>query len=132
MELCGILLSWVLSLSAYSDVQGCPEMRPVSHDWLESQACEGRSCRVLGWYPGEGDVVYLDEGLDMDNTVHVSIAVHEIVHWVQKQKGALRPDCASSVAAEREAYHIQREYLTAYGTYYPTGRVMPRLRCDPE
>ena len=130
MDLCTVLLAWVLHLSDYQDVSGCPEMRRVPHAWLEEQACNGRSCRVLGWYPGKGDVVYLDERMDLENDLfHTSIALHEIVHWVQGSQGALLQDCRASIAAEREAYAIQRQYLQAYGSYYPTGAVLPMLRC---
>lgn len=130
MELCAVLLSWVLHLSDYQPLEGCPEMRPVPHAWLEGQACAGRSCRVLGWYPGRGDVIYLDERLDLEgNLFHASIALHEIVHWVQGHQGALLQDCEASILAEREAYAIQREYLQAYGSHYPTGSVLPMLRC---
>lgn len=132
MALCTILLSWVMTLSDYQDVEGCPEMRPVPHQWLEEQACGGRKCRVLGWYPGDGDIVYLDDRLDLDETVHASIALHEIVHWVQRRTGALGDGCVGSVGsveAEREAYAIQSLYLTRYGIYYPTGSVLPSMRC---
>ena len=130
MELCAILLSWVLHFSDYQDIEGCPEMRSVPHTWLEEQACDGRDCKVLGWYPGDGNVVYLDDSMDVeDNLLHTSIALHEIVHWVQHEEGHLSDDCASSIGAEREAYHIQRQFLELYGSYYPTGSVLPMLRC---
>ena len=131
MELCGILLSWVITLSNHEPLEGCPEMRKVEHSWLQEQACDGRKCNVLGWYPGAGDVVYLDERLDLDgNLFHTSIALHEIVHWVQGKEGALLEDCDQSIKAEREAYAIQRAFLTEYGAYYPVGSVLPMLRCE--
>ena len=131
MELCAILLSWVMHLSDLGPVQGCPEFRTVPHAWLEEQACEGRKCKVLGWYPGEGDIVYLDERMDLDgNLFHTSIALHEIVHWVQGVEGSLTGNCESAILAEREAYAVQREFLVAYGEYYPVGSVLPMLRCE--
>lgn len=126
-----MLLSWVMHLSAYAGVEGCPEMVPVSHEWLEEHACYGESCDVLGWYPGGGEKIYLDERLDLENnTVHASIALHELVHWVQGVEGTLTESCESSVAAEREAYLIQRTFLEHYGSIYPVGSVLPRLRCE--
>jgi len=134
MELCGILLSWIFMLSDYQHVDDkCPEMRMVQHSWLEEQACEGRSCKVLGWYPGDGDVVYLDDRMDLDtNIFHTSVALHELVHWLQGRKGALLGNCEQSIAAEREAYNIQSKYLVEYGTYYPVGSVLPMLRCEEQ
>ena len=131
MDLCAILLSWVLALSHYQDIQGCPEIRPASHDWLEQNACHGHRCKVLGWYPGSGDVIYVDDRMDTEEDLfHTSIVLHEIVHWVQKEEGTLRGDCESSARAEREAYAIQREFLTRHGIYHPIGSVLPTLRCD--
>ena len=130
MSLCAVLLSWVFTLSNYEPVAGCPSMQRVSHAWLEQKACSGRSCRVLGWYPGEGDVVYLDQRMDVENNLlHTSIALHEIAHWVQGKDGTLLQDCESSLQAEREAYHIQRQFLEAYGTYQPVGSVLPMIHC---
>ncbi len=134
MDLCAVLLSWVFTLSDYKPVDSeCPAMEMVSHEWLEEQACNGRSCKVLGWYPGKGDVVYLDDRLDLEyNIFHTSIALHELVHWLQGKEGALLQDCSSSIEAEREAYAIQSSYLVEYGTYYPVGSVVPMLRCNEE
>jgi hypothetical protein len=131
MELCAILLSWVFTLSDFEKVGNeCPEMQMVKHSWLEEQACNGRSCKVLGWYPGEGDVVYLDDRMDLENNLfHSSVALHELVHWLQGKQGALLENCQRSIEAEREAYSIQSQYLVEYGTYYPVGSVVPMLRC---
>jgi hypothetical protein len=132
MELCSVLLSWIFMLSDYQKVDAqCPEMQMVSHSWLEEQACHGRSCKVLGWYPGEGDVVYLDDRMDLENNIfHTSVALHELVHWLQGREGALLQNCQQSIDAEREAYSIQSQYLVEYGTYYPVGSVVPMLRCE--
>jgi len=130
MELCAILLSWVIHLSDYGPVEGCPAFHMVPHSWLEEQACDGRNCKVLGWYPGSGDVVYLDERMDTEeNLFHTSIALHEVVHWVQGVEGHLTRDCQSSLLAERKAYSIQQDFLTAYGEYYPVASVVPMIGC---
>lgn len=133
MELCAILLSWALHLSDFEAPEApCPEIRLVPHQQLEERACNGRDCKVLGWYPGAGEVIYVDDRLDYrDNLFHSSIVLHELVHWLQGQAGTLLLDCASSIDAEREAYHIQQLYLTAYGAYHPPGMVIPMLRCAP-
>ncbi len=132
MDLCTVLLAWAIKLTDYAPRDDCPELRMVPHEMLEEQACSGRSCAVLGWYPGEGDVVYLDQRMDIRNNLyHSSIALHEIVHWLQGHAGALLQDCDSSLAAEREAYSAQQLYLVEYGSYYPSGPVLPMLRCKP-
>lgn len=131
MEICAVLLSWVLHLSGYHDIDGCPEMVWVGHEWLEENACYGQPCKVLGWFPGSGNSIYLDERLDLEkNIVHASIALHELVHWVQGVEGTVTDSCESSVAAEREAYGIQRRFLEQYGSFYPVGAVLPTLRCE--
>ena len=133
MELCAVLLSWALHLSEFQAPAGqCPEIQRVSHGELERRACSGRPCKVLGWYPGSGDVIYVDDRLDIDNDLfHSSIVLHEIVHWLQGHAGTLLLGCAQSIAAEREAYHIQQQFLNAYGSYHPTGTVVPMMRCTP-
>lgn len=131
MDFCAFLLSWVLHLTSYGPVEGCPELVRVSHPWLEAQACDGEPCKVLGWYPGTGDRIYLDRTMDIEgDLVHTSIALHEMVHWVQGVQGKLAGDCASSLWAEREAYRIQRQFLEQYGSPYPVGRAIPRADCD--
>ncbi len=126
------MLSWVFTLSDYHRVDNeCPEMRMVTHSWLEERACNGRSCKVLGWYPGDGDVVYLDDRMDLENNIfHTSVALHEIVHWLQGRQGEVLENCEQSISAEREAYNIQSQFLVEYGTYYPVGSVVPMLRCE--
>lgn len=133
MELCAILLSWALHLSTFETAPGqCPDIESVSHQQLEERACSGRDCKVLGWYPGFGDVIYIDDRLNIeDDLFHSSIVVHEMVHWLQGRAGTLLLDCARSVDAEREAYHVQQLYLTAYGVFQPLGMVLPMLRCAP-
>jgi len=132
MELCTILLSWIIHLSDFEQVDGCPELRSVTHEWLETHACRGRSCQVLGWYPGAGDVVYLDDRMDLQGDLyHSSIALHEIVHWLQGRAGKALGLCTAGIDAEREAYSIQQRYLIAYGEYLPTGAVTPMLSCSP-
>lgn len=121
-----------MTLSDFAPVEGCPELRMVDHQWLEEQACEGRKCRVLGWYPGSGDVIYLDESLDLQRTFDASVALHEIVHWVQGRAGRLAADCSTALSAERQAYYIQREYLVSYGSAYPAINGMHRLWCDSQ
>jgi hypothetical protein len=56
--------------------------------------------------------------------------LHELVHWLQGKQGAGLESCEQSIAAEREAYAIQSQFLVEYGTYYPVGRVLPMLRCE--
>ncbi len=130
MDMCAMLLHWVLYLSGREPVEGCPRMVMVAHSWLEERACQGRSCKVLGWYPGSGDAIYLDDRMDIENNlVHTSIALHELVHWVQRAEGTLGETCQSSVSAEREAYFIQRLYLDQYGSPYPIGSVLGTLDC---
>lgn len=131
VDTCVLLLHWVLHLSGRGPVEGCPDLVPVSHAWLEEHACHGQACKVLGWYPGSGNAVYLDDGMDIENNlVHTSIALHEVVHWVQREEGTLGETCKSSVAAEREAYYIQRLFLDQYGSAYPIGSVLQTLGCD--
>jgi len=55
-----VLLSWAIVLSGYAAPGEAPEVMIVSHEYLEQAACEGRHCKVMGWFP-PGQTIYIDE-----------------------------------------------------------------------
>ena len=128
-ELYGILLNWAVLLSGYPAPEHPPQIKMVSHAWLEQEACFGRHCKVLGWYRG-GNVIYLDSRLDIKKTFDGSILVHELVHYLQKKNGGYMPSlgCGYAVDLEREAYAVQQEYLVRQGIYRPVSVV--QMGCE--
>jgi hypothetical protein len=133
-ELQATLLSWAVTLSGLPAPDAPPQLRRMPHDYFVQSACNGRECKVLGWFP-PGDTVYVDERLDpQDNLLAASIVVHEMVHYLQFRAAArgLEFSCAQSIALERQAYGAQREFITRYGVYRPVGASMHQVGCDPD
>ena len=143
-ELYAALLSWAVTLSGYPAPAESPEVLRVSHQFFVDNACQGRECKVYGWYAG-GQRLYVDERLDpQGDMLAASIVVHEMVHFLQGtsrtkpeefRKGAAyseHPLCSESIELEREAYGAQREFLLRYGVYQPVGISMLRVGCDTQ
>ncbi len=131
-ELLVILMSWAAALSGYSRPSTQPEIVMVPHSYFVAEACGGRECRVLGWYP-PGQKIFLDERLDPVASLYASsIVVHEMVHFLQQQSGRFEEgySCASALTREREAYGVQREFLLRSGAYQPIGASMHSVGCE--
>ena len=130
-ELYEILLSWAVMLTGYDMPAERPQVVMASHSYLEQVACEGRKCKVMGWFPS-GTTIYIDERLDVqDNLYASSIVVHEMVHYLQQASGKYVADysCAQAIEMEREAYAVQQAYLIRYGEYRPIGSSMHYTHC---
>jgi hypothetical protein len=131
-ELFAVLMSWAVTLSGYPRPATAPEIVMVPHSYLVAEACAGRECNVLGWYP-PGQKIFLDERLDPANSLYASsIVVHEMVHFLQQQFGHFEEGftCASTLGREREAYAVQREFLLRSGAYQPIGASMHAVGCE--
>ena len=131
-ELYAILLSWAVTLTGYPAPDHPPAVARVSHSYLQQAACNGRPCKVMGWFP-PGETIFLDERLDpRDDLVASSIVVHEMVHYLQHVARARHTpySCAESLAMEREAYQAQRDYLIRYGVYRPVGASLHQAGCE--
>ena len=126
------LLSWAVVLSGLPPPARAPRVARLPHAFFVRHACRGHECAVLGWFPA-GDVVYLDQRLDPEhNLLAASIEVHEMEHYLQYQAagGTVDFSCAHSVELERQAYGVQREFLTRYGVYHPVGASTHQVGCE--
>jgi len=142
-ELYAALLSWAVMLSGYPAPAEPPNVVEQPHAFFVEKACNGRECKVMGWYAGGADI-YIDDRLDPENDLHASsIVVHEMVHYLQGiARGAdglkggaafgTTPTCQQFVRWEHEAYGVQREYILRYGSYLPVGLSMMHAHCEPE
>jgi hypothetical protein len=140
-DLYATLLSWAVTLSGYPSPAEPPIVVKQPHSFFVERACNGRECKVLGWYAG-GRNVYIDQSMDPENNLFASsIVVHEMVHYLQGvargddslNGGAaftITPSCEQSVHWEYEAYAAQREYILRYGTYLPVGASMLHVHCE--
>jgi len=127
-----VLMSWAVTLTGYPMSDHKPVIEMVSHSYLERVACEGRQCKVIGWFP-PGETIYLDDRLDPEHDLLASsVVVHEMVHYLQHVSGGHLPpySCEESLAMEQEAYQAQRDYLLKYGVYQPIGISMHHVGCE--
>ncbi|MCG7999502.1 MAG: hypothetical protein JAY99_08250 [Candidatus Thiodiazotropha lotti] len=46
--------NWLTLLDFLVVANEYPELHMIVYSWLEEQACNGRPCKVLGWYPVSG------------------------------------------------------------------------------
>lgn len=131
-ELIVVLMSWASLLSGYPLPDSYLTVVFISHEEIRSKACNGQPCKVFGWYGG-GDTVYLDVKLNPQEDMYAtSILVHELVHVLQQQKGFYgeQYSCSQAMKMEREAYHIQKEFLVRQGVYLPIGVSIFRTECE--
>jgi hypothetical protein len=121
-ELYAILMSWAVTLSGHPLPEVQPETTFVSHSYLVEQACGGRECKVMGWFP-PGNTIYLDNRLNPKASLYASsILLHEMVHYLQYQAhGHNVFSCESAIELEREAYAVQQQFPVRYGVYQPVG-----------
>jgi hypothetical protein len=131
-ELYAALMSWAITLSGYSAPDQMPEVQSVSHATLVQKACNGRECKVLGWFP-PGQTIFVDDRLNAEQSLYASsIVVHEMVHYLQQQSGKYEKPytCETLITMEREAYAAQREFFIRYGVYQPVGASMHHVGCE--
>ena len=132
-ELLAIMLSWAMTLTGYPMPDRLPVVQMVPHKELVSAACNGRECRVLGWFP-PGQTIYLDDRLaPAESTYASAVLLHEIVHYLQQESRRYPTpySCADALAMEHEAYGAQREFFLRYGIYQPVGISMHNVGCIP-
>jgi Mlc titration factor MtfA (ptsG expression regulator) len=114
-EVYAVLFSWALTLSGYP-LAPQPEIVFKPHQYFVDTACKGsKNCMVIGWFSG-GDVVYIDDNIDINgNQIAASIVVHEYAHYLQYRNGEPHGTCKEKIELERKAYGIQKEYLLKNG-----------------
>lgn len=129
-ELIAVLMSWAVTLTSYPMPEKMPRVDKVPHQYLIDNACNGKFCRVMAWFP-PGNVIYIDERMDPQNNLYnASILLHEMVHYLQQEsRTGIHGSCDDNLAAEREAYGAQREYLHRYGSHQWVGVSMHRATC---
>lgn len=126
-----LMMSWAVTLTPYPMPEKMPIVERVPHSFLVFNACRNKECKVQGWFP-PGNTIYLDSRLDPANSVYASsVLLHELIHYLQQESKTSRihASCNDNVAAEREAYGAQKEYLLRYGIYHPVGAAMHGVSC---
>ena len=104
------VMSWASQLSGYPYPDKLPEVQLEPESWFSHRACKDRTpCPIYGLYE-DGDVVYLRE--DLVDSAKDHIAVHEFVHYLQKQSGRYDlSSCFDTDQREQEAFRVQSRFV---------------------
>ncbi len=103
-----VIFAWAVTMSPYStDVQ--PEVAFVPTWYLESVACGGEPCGVVGLYTDD-DVVYVAN--DLPKYLMEEVLFHEIIHYLQDKSGSFTSgECDDNYAREVEAYSLSQRWV---------------------
>ena len=115
--LIAILFSYAVILSNLHS-ESVPNVVLMPKQFFVDHVCYGnKNCKVAGWFPETGgENIYVLDSLNLTNEVADSIILHEMVHYLQFQNGMFNDkSCENSLALERQAYGIQKEYLLREG-----------------
>ena len=125
-----IMLSWAVHLSGYPMPVEPPSLSFEPHSFFVERVCGRRECNAVGWYNDENEI-YIDKKYQFDESRLVSsLIVHELVHHLQHLSARFDSlSCEDSLAREREAYHIQNEYILQAHASFAVVRPGP-TRCN--
>lgn len=114
-EMIGTLLLMAVNFSQYDMPDKKPVIEQVSHQKLIDILCDGKECNALAYYDDKKDIIFYDTKLTEDSIISQGYIVHELVHFLQDQHGAIveKPDCTERMMLEREAYQVQQQFLRA-------------------
>lgn len=116
-ELMTALMVWIAAATGLPPATTVPDVAYENKDTLYTllygKAPGARSFgEVLAVYDYPTKTVRLRKGWDEKNTVHVSILLHELVHYMQFESGRSY-ECRGDL--EKVAYDAQRKYLAERG-----------------
>ena len=112
-EILGTLLLMAVNFSQYDMPEKKPVIEPVNHQQLIDILCDGKECNALAYYDDKKDIIFYDKKLTKDSIISQGYIVHELVHFLQDQHGAMieKPDCTQRMILEREAFQVQQRFL---------------------
>jgi hypothetical protein len=117
LELARNLLLFIASASQQPAPQTLPAIQVLPVAEIQRLVCEG-PCTLKAFYTPERGVIVSDQLDFAKNIMAQSILLHELVHYVQKSRGAFDAtglDCGAWYDQELEAYEIQNAYLRRFG-----------------
>ena len=130
--LCMTFLMFLNQHGFYEPVKECPHVAMMTIHQLQQIACDGDACPVEAFYDREEKVIYLSEELDLEFSLHRSILLHELVHYVQDVNGKweeAETECHSGMRRELNAFRVQEKYLLQHNIFIPVSQQMAFYRC---
>jgi len=137
-EFAADLLGWAVRLSGRARPPtraSMPTLVALSPEGLAREVCPKApdSCRgLVAAYDTDRQRIVNRQSLDMGDPTDQSFIVHELVHGLQQREmgAAVEESCESILAAEREAYEVQNQYLTRFKQWQRVGEVMRFTFCN--
>ena len=136
------LMLWAAMLSQHPMPDALPDIEPVPRAFLVEHFCASEHCQIAAMYVPEsndeiaGRTVYIeDDYYPVDNVEEASILVHEFVHYLQDQGGAMGShiSCEQWWDNERHAYRAQSIYLRKnHSPMAIDHRVINFYECTPD
>ena len=85
--LCMTFLVFLNQQAVYDNLNTCPPVHTIEVGSLQEMACAGSDCPAEAFYNLDDKTIYLSNELDLENPVHKSILLHELVHFAQDVTG---------------------------------------------
>lgn len=119
------------------DVRDLPPVLAVTETTLAELVCpdEVTRCRsIAALFDTEKYRILLRTSLDLNDPIHQSFLVHELVHVLQfKHFGETRfATCRAVLSSEHEAYAVQNAYLRNQGVDWQEGALLRYARCPAD
>jgi len=131
--LCMTFLLFLNQQAVYEVLDTCPTVRVIDVTNLQEMACGGSDCPAKAFYNLDDKTIYLSNELDLENAVHKSILLHELVHYAQDVTGKWIhhdvSECRSFLMRELAAFKVQERYLLDNNIQHPVGRQLLMYRC---
>lgn len=114
-----------------------PRLRRLAAEAFADRICPAApdTCRhVQAAYDTQRREILIRDTADLGDAMVRSFLVHEGVHWLQHRERGFANDvgCRAVIAAEREAYAVQRRYLESRVSMIRLPRQLPGLLCPPQ
>ena len=111
-EILTALLLWIGTNSTYNIDIPLPTVIFMEQEQMEKiyygPDKEVGAGRLYGFYNLEKDIIVLQAGWDRNDPWHLSILLHEMVHYVQDTNN-IEYQCVAQI--EQEAWPLQKQYL---------------------
>ena len=112
-EILTALLLWIGANSTYNTDIPLPTVLFMDQKQMENVYYGpdyevGKTGQLYGFYNLEKDVIVLPDSWDRHKPWHLSVLLHELVHYVQDTNG-IQYQCSAEM--EQESWPLQKQYL---------------------
>ena len=116
-EILVALLLWIGTNSNNNTDISLPTVLFMEQEQMESvyYVDQNRSGHLYGFYNIEKDIIVLPDTWDRNDPWHLSVLLHELVHYVQDING-IKFQCTAEM--EKDSWPLQKQYLANEHEYH--------------